>query len=86
MAKWHKNEFDEAFYLEKENGRLVCGIHPKPTREYALHLAKKLFNNNRDLNWWYTARNYWYGDIAPIDMSDNELIDRIMQIEYSVYI
>ncbi len=86
MAKWHKNEFDEAFYLEKENGRLVCGIHPKPTREYALHLAKKLFNNNRDLNSWYNHPNYWYGDIAPIDMSDNELIDKIMQIEYSVYI
>ena len=83
---WYKNEFDEGFYLEKENGRLVCSLHPKPTREYALHLAKKIFKDNRDLNYWYTSRNFWYGDIAPIDMSDKELINRIMQIEYSIYI
>jgi hypothetical protein len=84
--KWYKNEFEESYYLEKENGRLVCGIHPKPTREYAIYLGKKYFENNRDFNYWYTAVNFWYGEIAPIDMSDKELINRIMQMEYSVYI
>ena len=86
MNKWYRNEFEESFYLEKETGKLVCSLHPKPTREYAIHIGKKLFRDNREFNNWYTSINFWYGEIAPIDMTDTELITRIMQIEYSVYI
>jgi hypothetical protein len=86
MANWYKNEFEESFYLEKETGRLICGFHPKPTREYALHLAKKVFENNRDLNYWYNFRSFWYGDIAPIEMTNKQLINTIMNIEYNNFI
>ena len=86
MYKWYENKFDESFYLEGETGKLVCGLHPKPTREYAIHLGTKLFKDNKDFNSWYTKSNFWYGDIAPIDMSDRELIERIMQIENNAYI
>ena len=86
MYNWYKNEFDEGYYLENEEGKLICGLHPKPTRDYALHLAKKIFKDNKDLNYWYNFRNFWYGERAPIDMTDQELINTIMNIEYNNYL
>ena len=86
MCKWYTSEFKDSFYLEKENGKLICGIHPKPTKEYAFYLLRKFFDTEQDVQHWYNRKNFWYGDIAPKDMSDNELITRIYQMINSVYI
>ncbi len=86
MYKWYKDDFDEAFYLERENGKVICGLHPQPTKEYAFHLLRKFFDTEADVQTWYTRENFWYGGIAPEDMSDRELLMRIHQMINNVYI
>jgi hypothetical protein len=83
---WYKNDFDEGFYLEKANGKLVCSLHPKPSRDYAFFLLRRFFDKEEHVWGWYNTRNFWYGDVAPKDMSDTELIKRIQQMVNSVYI
>ena len=83
---WYKNEFDESYYLEKENGRLVCSLHPKPNIDYVYHLGIKVFGTEENFNKWYYKKNFWYGDQAPVEMTYKKVIEKIMQIEYNAFI
>lgn len=85
MYSWFEDDFTGSFFLEKDN-KLVCGLHPRPTREYAFYLLKKFFENDKLVQDWYTTPNFWYGEVAPVDMTDRELINRINQMINSVYI
>ena len=86
MSKWYKNEMEESFYLEKAEGKLICSLHPKETKEYAFFLLNRFFEDKDAVQQWYTTKNFWYGDISPQEMTNKELFMRIFQMINGVYI
>jgi len=86
MGKWYKSDFEEAFYFEKEKGKIVCSLHPKETKEYAFFLLNNFFDSEEKAKKWYTTKNFWYGDISPEQMTKEELFDRIFQMITGTYI
>ena len=82
---WHEDKLVGRYSLESDN-KIMCVFHPKPTNEYVKYLGITAFGNEKSFNQWFEEINFWYGNIAPKELSNKEVVTRLMQMIYGIYI
>lgn len=84
---WHSDKSLGRYSLEDDKThRILYAFHPKPTDEYVKYLGITVFGDEKIFNEWFEEKNFWYGKTAPKELTNREVVLRLMRTIHNIYI